>query len=347
VTDPARAALAAGWAGFGAADAGTRVEPLGAGHINDTYLVTRGTARHVLQRVSDAAFPDPARVSANTERLVAFLAATDVRVPELMSCRTTGCAYVDASGSHWRLWRFIEGRTLDAPVSEAEARAAGAAFGELQRAMERFPPPPLKPAIPGFLELGRYLDALARERRRPARADGVVESALAFIDARRELARRFPPRGDYVHGDCKIDNLLFEPRAPVVRCVLDLDTVMPGNWGWDYGDLARSLLTLADGAASGERCALVVAAARGMLEGRGSAARSCPLRWLLEAPRYVALMLGVRFLTDHLKGDVYFKVVRPGENLDRAHRQFALVSELETHEPALARRLSEVPGVLA
>ena len=130
----------------------------------------------------------------------------------------------------------------------------------------------------------------------------------------------------------KLDNLLFARTSAAVDCVLDLDTVMQGHWAWDLGDLVRSLATT-EGALDGE---LFAAACAGFLSGSGRRATTAEL---LAAPRYVTFMLGVRFLTDHLLGDRYFKVSEPGENRTRSRQQFALLVELEQHQTQLQRAL--------
>ncbi len=326
----AEAAAAAWWP-----SATPKIQTLGSGHINDTYLASVGADRAVLQCLNTQVFRKPERVLANTRRVLAQLAREDVPTAQLLDTATGADSFQDPSGNLWRLWSFVDGRTLTAPTLE-EARAAGFAFGRLQRALRDLPGPPLEPAIEGFLELAGYLrdldDSCAAER-----PSGLREE-LGRIDAGRELAAAFAPRGDVVHGDCKIDNLLFAADAPEVLAIVDLDTVMVGHWAWDLGDLTRSLATIA-----GELpIPLLVAAARGFLEGRGEGAA---LEVLLGAPRYLTLMLAVRFLDDHLRGDVYFKVAERGENLSRARRQLELLSALEAQADALRTAYRTLPGV--
>ncbi|MGD8416455.1 MAG: aminoglycoside phosphotransferase family protein, partial [Pseudomonadales bacterium] len=206
--------------------------------------------------------------------------------------------------------------------------AAGRAFGRFQRILADLPGGALPPTIPGFLELAGYLDAFDAAGRGNGSADRALAEAcggMAFIDARRDLAQQFPPGDDLIHGDCKLNNLLFDAHAPSVRAVLDLDTVMTGHWAWDFGDLARSALA---GTLSAEAAAPALAAlTRGFADGSG---RVLTPATVAGAPVYVAFMLGVRFLTDHLLGDRYFRVSHTGENLSRARTQFELVRLLES-----------------
>jgi Ser/Thr protein kinase RdoA (MazF antagonist) len=235
------------------------------------------------------------------------------------------------------LWRFVaEGEALRRVARTEQAGAAGRAFGELQRVLADYPLPLAEP-IPGFLRLPHYLEELDTTLQRVA-TDRATDAALEVVAARRTpLGRLFPGGGSVIHGDCKVDNLLFDAVDAVV-CILDLDTVMRGHWALDFGDLARS--AAADG--SRFRVDLFAAAARGFLR---SGAAPYDADALLMAPRHVALMLGVRFLTDHLRGDEYFKVTARGDNLRRAEEQFALLTNMEAKEGALLAALpSEATG---
>lgn len=315
------------------------VTPLGDGHINDTLLVRlAGEPRYVLQRLNQRVFEQPQVVIGNLERILSHFADGDtaVQVPELMVSVAGEHWYQDDNGDYWRLWTYRQGtRTLTAPLSAAEVFAAAQAFGRFQRRMQSLPGPRLRPPIPGFLHLADYLVTLdevaSRSERRAAVAD------REFIDANRSLAARLAPAGDYIHGDCKLDNLLFKLNADEVDCVLDLDTVMPGHWAWDFGDLVRSVLTTqlaaaADGVADSLATELFSAAAAGFINGRGELPDPDAM---LVAPVYVSFMLGVRFLSDHLAGDVYFKVATAGENLQRARAQFAIAKALQRQTPEL------------
>ncbi len=338
----AQTALEAGWGIRAAA-----LEPLGDGHINDTVLVrapwpaglpaalqttlTSAGRRpdefaFVLQRINQTVFTDPATVTSNLRRVVRHLEGRGVPLAPQFPTTAGEAAWIDADGNWWRLWGYVANtRSLNGSSEPAVAEAAGRAFGAFQAALADLPGPPLAATIPGFLQLRGYLErfdtvygsaaALAREV--DACLSVLAPSAVARL---RALVDRFPPGNTLIHGDCKLNNLLFAADAPVVRAVVDLDTVMCGHWAWDFGDLARSLLgNEGDREAGAETFR---AAARGYLEG---AARNVSAEDLALAPHYVAFMLGVRFLTDHLEGDRYFKVTRRGDNLKRAGVQFELV----------------------
>jgi Ser/Thr protein kinase RdoA (MazF antagonist) len=316
-TDPierATAALAAGW--FEATD----VAMLGQGHINDTYQVT-AAGRFVLQRINSFVFADPHLVMHNVGRVTEHI-ESKVRgwVPELIPSASGELFYDDPAGGVWRLTRFVEqARARQKVENPHQAAAAGAAFARFQNLLYDLPPPLLTPTIRGFLRLGHYLDEWHEV------AAGADSRWHAFIAERTDLAERLTAANAYVHGDCKISNLLFHADRDKVRCVLDLDTVMRGHWAWDFGDLVRST-ALADGGFSIDLFREIV---KGFVS---ESVQDLKYDDLLVAPRYVSLMLGVRYLTDHLRGDAYFRVARPGQNLQRAEQQFGIVQDLERVE---------------
>ncbi len=322
-------ALTDGW-GLSAA-----ISPLGEGHINDTLLVTMDhRPRFVLQRINRSVFREPGRVMANLSRVLDHLRdhGADLTAP-LMPTTSGASAFIDHAGEWWRLWGYVPGgRSLSRTSDPSTCRAAGQAFGRFQRLLADLPLPELEPTIAGFLELDGYLAAFDAAASMPE-AESVVGEVCgaAFIDAHRELAGRFPRQHDVIHGDCKLNNLLFAERSPQVLAVLDLDTVMVGHWAWDLGDLSRSVL-LGTRTEEETRSALL-ALTDGFALGSG---RTVDLPTVVDATVYVAFMLGIRFLTDHLEGDRYFRVARHGANLDRSREQFDLVRRLTTLGERLA-----------
>lgn len=291
------------------------VAGLGDGHINDTYLVTTPDRRYVLQRINRSVFREAGQLMVNLTRVVDHLQAHRAGwTPRLIETRD-GAPSLEVDGALWRLWSHVQGRSLSELASSRQAYTAGVAFGETQCYLGDLPGPRLPDPIEGFLQLSYYLSRYDRTERKPP------ATFAAFVDSRRHLAERFRVRDRYIHGDCKVDNLLFD-ESDEVCAVLDLDTVMWGNWAWDFGDLARSACVV-EGRWSLEHFAQVAA---GFLEGSKTAADADALA---AAPQYVTYMLGVRFLTDHLEGDHYFKTDRPSENLSRAEQQFQLLRSIE------------------
>ncbi len=318
----------AGWS------VGREVEPLGAGHINDTYLVADGADRWVLQRINDRVFADPALLMRNLGRVVDHLATRAPGfVPPLLACRDGAHVYRDEEGGSWRVTQYVSGTQSHRRVqSVRQALSAGRAFARYQNLLADLPGPLLEDPIPGFMRLDGYLASLDAAVERSG-GDATTDDLLAFVDERRQLAQalqELPATGGYIHGDCKINNLLFRTGSDEVVCVVDLDTTMHGHWAWDFGDLARSGAVTDAGSLSLELFGGLVDGFRSEKQASVSAAE------LALAPRYVCLMLGVRFLTDHLEGDRYFKIAARGDNLRRARGQFRLLEEMEAREAEMA-----------
>lgn len=341
LTDQQVAEAAAHWL------SGAVIAPLGAGHIHDTFLLQgqqhAGLLREqqppgqqvqaplsveteiVLQRINEFVFNDPGQLMAQTSRLLAcWSQQRDYQCPQLIPS-LDGTSFVHLSSGYWRAWRRLAGVTVDPAQTPQQAYAAGLAFARLQCQLAHLPAPPLAPTIDHFLQLEYYL----------AQFDGVAHQAdkelLAQIDAHRPLATEFKQAGSYfshIHGDCKIDNLLFDPAAREVVAILDFDTAMSAPRALDFGDLIRSI-ALSRGRVE---VAMFEAALRGFSDG----GVGLTVDEALIAPRYVTFMLAVRFLTDHLQGDSYFKVASHGENLARAESQFDLLTGLSEQGEALA-----------
>jgi Ser/Thr protein kinase RdoA (MazF antagonist) len=313
---------------------GKEVDRLGAGHINDTYLVTDGVDRWVLQRINDQVFTDPALLMRNLGRVVEHVCARAPGfVPGLLSCRDGSNVFVDEEGGSWRLTEYVSGTESHRRLESVDqATSAARAFARYQNLLADLPAPPLDDPIPGFMRLDGYLAALDAATAGPAGEHG-AEDLLGFVEGRRDLAQvlQDPGKtGGYIHGDCKINNLLFRENSSEVVCVVDLDTTMHGHWAWDFGDLARSGAVTEAGALSLELFGALVEGFAGEKEAALGADE------LVLAPRYVCFMLGVRFLTDHLDGDRYFKIAARGDNLRRARAQFRLLEEMEARESEMA-----------
>jgi hypothetical protein len=329
--------------------------PLKRGHIHDTFVGTwrsrEGVRRVVHQQVNTHVFRDPALLMRNwlrvTEHVRAALAragAADLerRCLRAIPARSGAAFHTDAGGTVWRAFAFIEGtRAVDVPESAAQAEAAARAFGEFAARLADLDPAEIGESIPRFhdfawrkanLEAALAADAHGRARAAAPESEAVrrlaaaVEGALAA-----EGAAGLPRR--VVHNDCKLNNVLFDERSGAALCVIDLDTVMPGSVLADFGDLAR---TAACPAPEDERdlarvvvdARLYEALVRGYLAGSAGMLAPIEVALLPLAGPLIALETGMRFLTDHLSGDAYFRIHRPGHNLDRARVQLRLTEQL-------------------
>jgi hypothetical protein len=350
------------------------------GHINPTWFLrpaqeAESVSWHlVLQRINPAVFPRPVTVLRNQAAILDALQVADADYAPWQPASQTGPALVpllsapmstdvpsgwqalagrrgwlDTDGGVWRLQPFVAGsRTLKQFARLEQAHLAGVSFGALQRKLTKASPK-LGVALPHFHELDTQLLALADWRAAvSAQAQAAVADELAAVDAHREVeaVQHAGPAG-WIHGDCKLSNLLFDGTGERVLAVVDLDTTMWGRSVWDFGDLARSALSGADerGVAEdvpgGSPSALLLALAQGFLTGLEADPTDAELHSALaQAPRYMALMLAIRFLRDHLDGDRYFRVDFGGQNLERARVQLALCNRLRALEPVLLDQLA-------
>lgn len=336
--------------------------PYGSGHINDTYKVETGggtaARRFVLQRINHHVFRRPDELMANVERVCAHAYAklrsagapdADRRTLRLIPTKCGRSWHVDAAGNRWRCYHFIEGATgHDVVRSPAQAYAAAKAFGAFQALLADLPGERLHETIPDFhhtpARFARFQEALAKDAQgRAALAVPEIAFALAragevgvLVDALR--AGTLPER--VTHNDTKLNNVLLDDVTQEGVCVIDLDTVMPGSVLYDFGDLVR---TSTSPAAEDEtdlsqvrmQFPMFEALVQGYLAAAGGFLTPKEKELLPFAGKLITFEIGLRFLTDWLEGDTYFKIKRPTHNLDRARTQFKLVESIEAQLPAM------------
>jgi Phosphotransferase enzyme family len=333
----------------------------GSGHINDTFAVSlRGGARVLLQRLNTAVFRDPDGLMENVGRVTRHLGGKLADRPDaarrtltLLPTRDGDDFLRDGDGNVFRAYVFIEGtRSVDVISGPGPAYQAARAFAGFQRLVSDLPAPRLVETIPAFHDTRRRFRDLvaALERDTRNRAAG-ARDAITFALSREPLAGALfdaQARGELAetvtHNDTKVNNVLLDEGTGEGLCVVDLDTVMPGLFLYDFGDLVR---TAASAAAEDERDLsrvkvehpLFLALVQGTLDGLGDALSPAERDRLVLAGKVITYECGMRFLGDHLDGDVYFRVHREGQNLDRARAQFALVASLEENEERLGRAL--------
>jgi hypothetical protein len=337
--------------------------PHGSGHINDTYCATLDQSgrrvRHIVQRINHMVFKNPVALMENVDRVTRHSLDTlrANRHPEAHR-RTLTCIpshdgkpyAIDAGGNYWRVYPFIEGaRAHDALVSDQQAYQVARAFGDFQKLAASLCGERLHETIPDFHHTPKRLAALeaaiARDTHGRARE---VAAEIDFARARAADCSRIvdliesgaiPER--VTHNDTKPGNVLLDDTTAEAVCVIDLDTTMPGCVLYDFGDMVRAATPTTrednpDPAAIGLRLERFEALLRGYL---ASADFLCPaeIEQLAFSGKLITLEVGIRFLTDHLDGDVYFKINRHHHNLDRCRNQFAFVRALEQHMPAMER----------
>ena len=327
----------------------------GSGHINDTHLLITNdggvTHRYILQRINHTVFPHPDEVMENICRVTEHL-RRDIEARggdaerETLTVVPTKAGepyFRDSIGSFWRVYLFIEDNlSLDRPEGAHQFYQSGVAFGRFQSRLADFPAETLHEAIVNFHNTPVRYENLMRAAERDAvgRAASVAEE-LAFAKEREAFchtlsdahaAGRLPLR--VTHNDTKLNNILFDAATKEPLCVIDLDTIMPGFSVNDFGDSIRFGATTAaedetDLSKVEIDLTMFEAFARGFIEGCAGRLTEEEINLLPEGAKMMTLECGLRFLTDHLEGDTYFRIHRENHNLDRARNQFRLVASME------------------
>jgi len=334
--------------------------PITRGHINDTVAVAfrqnGGTRRYVLQRINRHVFNNPVAVMDNIERVTSRIrrklmeaGASDIdrRVLTIMLTRAGHNCHVTSTGDYWRAYLFIEGAyVLDVVNTPQQVYQAAREFGLFQKYLTDLPSPRLAETIPDFHHTPKRIAALecaitSDAVNRAALVKPEIDFALRHKPMTGHLlAAGFPER--ITHNDTKFNNIMFDNVTGEGLCVLDLDTVMPGLALYDFGDMVRT----ATSPAAEDECDLTKvnmqmpmyeALVSGYLATAGDFLTPGEKANLAFSGKLITFETGVRFLTDYLEGDHYFKVHREGHNLDRCRAQFKLVESIEQQEEQMNR----------
>ncbi len=319
-----------------------QLSPLGSGHINDTYLAGTDAGCFILQRINGAIFPDAATLMDNFSRVTTHLRSKGVTTLELIPTLDGVSFHRDTGGDAWRLVRHLENtRSATGPPTPQQAHCAAEAYGVFARHLCDLPQPRLHEIIPGFHDTPRrLLDFLAALEADPEnRADGARDEIDAVLGNRdwcpviaEAMAEGSVPER-IAHNDAKLDNVLFDTGTGKVACVIDLDTVMPGSILHDFGDLVRSAAaTAAEDETDLNRVAvdqrIIDCLTEGFLRGCGEILTARERELLPLAGKFVTHEQAMRFLTDYLRGDPYYKITHTGHNLERARNQLHLLELL-------------------
>ena len=351
----------------------TAIRSLGSGNVNDTFLVTHQGHRpsspagsFVLQRLNTRVFERPELVMRNlvalgdhVQRRLASppeeLRGRRWEVPQVVRCRQDG-HWVEQDGEFWRSITYIgAATTTDVILNRDHAREVGYGLGMFHSLISDLPTEDLADTLENFHVTPAYLkryDIVSKSR---ITRDDAVDSACAFIEARRDgidVLEAALQRGDLkqrpIHGDPKINNVMIDDASGHAVGLIDLDTVKPGLVHYDIGDCLRSCCNKA-GEETDDLNTVVfdLELCEAILDGYLSVARQFlsdwDLHYLPDCIRLIPLELGLRFLTDHLEGDLYFRTDHHGHNLQRAAVQFRLTESVEQQLPqikAMVRRLA-------
>lgn len=325
------------------------------GHINNTlrveYKVGEKSIYHLLQQINTEVFKNPDELMANVDCVTAFLRDKIIAEGgnperETLYCKPTrnGRKYItDSRGRVWRLYNFVDNSfTYNSIESPEVFFKAGMAFGNFQKQLADFPSDRLYETIPAFHNTAKRYNNLriAAENNR-ARRVSYVKEELAFAKARKDetyILTGKTENGDLplrvTHNDTKLNNILFDKATNDPICVVDLDTVMPGLSLYDFGDAIRfGANTASEDEKDLSKVSLDLGLyeqyVRGYLTSAGESLCEEEVNCMPLAAKLMTLECGMRFLTDYLDGDVYFRIAYPEHNLDRCHTQFALVADME------------------
>lgn len=329
--------------------------PYGNGHINDTYRLTFCTSsasrRYILQCMNKSIFKKPVQLMENIQGVTGWLKKKIQQAggnPERETLNIIPCAdgcpyYVDSDGDYWRAYLFIEDSTcLEKAEKPEDFYQSGLAFGHFQGLLSDYPAETLYETIPDFHHTAKRL-----EKFYAAVQDNVcgrceeASREIQFVRDREKLShmlcdmqekKELPLR--VTHNDTKLNNILLDSHTGQAICVIDLDTVMPGLSVNDFGDSIRfGASTAAEDEPDLSKVhfsmELFEAYTRGFLEGCAGRLTERELDMLPWGAILMTFECGMRFLTDYLEGDHYFKIHRPAHNLDRCRTQFRLVEEME------------------
>lgn len=324
----------------------------GNGHINDTFLLTfNNGSKAILQRMNSNVFKKPNEVIENIIHVTNFLREKIIinkgdperETLNLIPATNGNLYYVDSIGDYWRVYRFIENaKTYDVVESPSMFHESAFAFGNFQRLLSDYPAANLHETIKGFHDTrARFLTFKnAVKEDKFDRAKNIKEE-IEFVLKREPLASCFSETQDkgelplrVTHNDTKLNNVMIDNATGKAICVIDLDTVMPGLAMNDFGDSIRF------GANTGEEderdlskvsldMDLFGIYAKGFIEGCGKGLTEKEILLFPMGAKMMTFECGMRFLTDYLQGDIYFRIHRENHNLDRARCQFKLLEDME------------------
>jgi Ser/Thr protein kinase RdoA (MazF antagonist) len=322
-----------------------KISPIGNGLIHQTFLAATANESIVLQALNTRIFKNPEDIVSNYWQVYSYLTLHDkgIEIPAPVSSLYGKLLWTDSDGNAWRATQYVENSySPDTAENEEAARTVALSFATFTQSLTGLDPRNLKTIIPGFHDLSaRY--AQFEESVLNASSERLIQSTHLISEFRNrkhlvefyELTRNetdFPSR--VMHHDSKINNILFNSKTHHPICPVDLDTVMPGKFFSDLGDMIRSMACTVDENSRdweniGIRPDYYRAILEGYLQGIDSLLTEAELKNIHQAGLILIYMQGLRFLSDYLNGDIYYKTSYPGHNLDRARNQFILLEKLE------------------
>ena len=342
----------------------SKISHYGNGHINDTYCTE--TPKYILQRINTAIFKNPYELMENIENVTEFIRKKiverggdpDRETLTVMKTVTGDNFYKVDDDNFFRVYKFIGGtKTVEDDKTYDDLYNAGIGFGRFQRMLDDFPVEVLHDTIVDFHNTPKRVEALkkaiaedkmGRVKEVKEDIDFALECAsFADVVTSRIESGEIPVR--VTHNDTKINNILFDAQTGEAVAVIDLDTVMKGSALYDFGDTLRMG---ASTAAEDEPDLSIVnfdidafeAFAKGFLSETKDVLNKTEIDLLPFSAKLLTYECGIRFLTDYLEGDTYFKIHRPSQNIDRARNQFKLVKEMAENEERMSEVIKKIVG---
>ena len=346
----------------------TSIESTDTGLINSTYMLTFSDGnqdfQYVLQKINTNVFKKPDELMSNIMNVTGFLrnkinlsggnAARETLT--FLYTKDNSPYYLDENGGCWRSYIYISKcYTCDKIDSDVKAFRSGKAFGKFQRMLSDYPAATLFETIPHFHDTpSRYSDLKNAVDENLSGRLQKIQTELSFaLDREKDASKlvdlaaegKIPMR--VTHNDTKINNVLFDSITNEAICVIDLDTIMPGLSLYDFGDSIRSGAVTSDENEQdlnkyGLDINLFKSYTEGFLSEAGHALNEEEIANLAFSAKLMTLECGVRFLTDYLNGDTYFKTEYPEHNLVRCRTQFKLVEDIEKHMGEMNECVNEI-----
>ena len=330
------------------------VEQLTAGLINATYIVTTDAGeKYILQKINTFVFKNPDGLMHNIVGVTKHLSEKIEKAGgnparetlKFIPCEDGKYWHKDAEGGAWRMYVYVDrAHTYNKAESADTLRSAGKSFGRFMKLLADYPADTLYETIVNFHNTpSRYRDFLEAVEKDTAGRRAEVEKEIAFVTAREADTHRLTDllaKGELplrvTHNDTKLNNVLFDDELDESICVIDLDTIMPGLSLYDFGDSIRS------GANSAKEdetdlekiyvdLDLFAGYTDGYLSETAESLNDKEIENLAFGAKLMTFECGMRFLTDYLDGDVYFRTTYPEHNIVRARNQFKLVADMESH----------------
>jgi len=328
--------------------------PYGSGHINDTFYLKNTNAAlpdYLLQRINHHVFKNVPALMRNVQLVTDHLKTKLTQIPgsnptkevlTMVWTRDEQSFFCDAKGNYWRMFCFLtDTKSYDQVLTGRQAYEGGKAFGKFQMLLSDLDAGLLHETIPGFHNISMRLDRLneAVLADPENRVKDILNELTFVMERARSMVAilnlgkegKLPLR--ITHNDTKFNNILLDVNDRE-QCVIDLDTVMPGYVAYDFGDAIRTIInTAAEDEADLEKISLNISLFKAYTEGyfknAGSFLTELEVRSLSMGVLLIPYMQGVRFLTDYIEGDTYYKIKFAGHNLQRTRAQFQLLKKLE------------------